>query len=96
MNANPTENHVIIEQLDGETKTVGGIYLASKQYENVLEGVVVKVGPGRLLDSGIRREMSVSVGDHVLYHEFSATNVIRKNGKVFHLVQDGDVLAILE
>ena len=74
--------------------TAGGIVLPDAAREKPQRGKVVATGPGKLLDSGERGEMDVSVGDEVFYAKYSGTNV-EINGEEYVILRESDVLAIL-
>lgn len=92
---NPIGDHVVIRQVKKEVKSAGGIILQQSPYENVIEGVVMSVGEGRLTNDNTLVKMRVKPGDRVLYHEFAATNVIREDGELYHIQQEGDIFGIL-
>ncbi|MEO8499208.1 MAG: co-chaperone GroES, partial [Planctomycetota bacterium] len=63
----PLDDRVVVEPVEAEQTTAGGIVLPDSAKEKPQRGKVLAVGPGRLLDSGQRGELSVSVGDEVIY-----------------------------
>ena len=71
----PIGNHVVIQQVKNEVKSAGGIILQNSPYENIIEGVVVSVGEGRLTNDNTLVKMRVKKGDRVLYHQFAATTL---------------------
>lgn len=86
---------MLVKPLSAEEKTAGGIILPEKAQEKPREGEVVAVGPGKLLDSGERRAMSVKVGDVVVYSEFGGTEVSHE-GEDYLLIDEGSILAVKE
>ena len=66
----PLDDRVVVEPIEAEETTAGGIVLPDTAKEKPQRGVVVAVGPGRLLDSGERGELSVAVGDEVIYGKY--------------------------
>lgn len=91
----PIGDHVVIQQVKKEVKSAGGIILQNSPYENVIEGVVVSVGEGRLTNDNTLVKMRVRPGDRVLYHEFAATNKVVEDGETYHIMQEGDVFGVL-
>jgi len=89
----PLNDRVLVKPLDAEEKSAGGIILPETAQEKPREGKVVAVGPGRLLDSGERQEMSISVDDIVVYTEYGGTEV-KVEGEEYLLVEEHSILAV--
>ena len=92
MKLNPLDDRVVIEPVAAEEKTAGGIVLPDTAKEKPQRGKVVTVGPGRLMDSGARGKLSVSVGDYVIYGKYSGTE-IEIDGKDVKILRETDILA---
>jgi chaperonin GroES len=90
----PLDDRVVIEPQEAEERTAGGIVLPDTAKEKPQRGKVVSVGPGKLLDNGNRGELSVSVGDVVIYGKYSGTD-IEVAGKDVKILREGDILAKL-
>ena len=88
----PLDDRVVVEPMEAETTTAGGIVLPDTAKEKPQRGTVVSVGPGKLLDSGERGKLSVSVGDEVIYGKYSGTE-IEVNGKDVKILRESDILA---
>ncbi len=88
----PLDDRVVIEPQEAEERTAGGIVLPDTAKEKPQRGKVVSTGPGRLLDNGNRGELSVSVGDVVIYGKYSGTD-IEVAGKDVKILREGDILA---
>jgi chaperonin GroES len=88
----PLDDRVVVEPLAAEEKTAGGIVLPDSAQERPQRGKVVAVGPGRLLDSGSRAELSVAVGDEVIYGKYGGTD-IEINGEDVKILRESDILA---
>ena len=69
----PLDDRVVVEPIEAEEKTAGGIVLPDTAKEKPQRGTVLAVGPGKLLDSGERGELSVAVGDEVIYGKYGGT-----------------------
>ncbi len=92
MNLRPLEDRVVVEPLPAEEKTAGGIVLPDAAQEKPQRGTVVATGPGRLLDSGERGQMSVAKGDEVIYGRYAGSDV-EVNGKEYKIMRETDILA---
>jgi len=94
MHLKPLDDRVVVEPQDAETTTAGGIVLPDTAKEKPQRGKVKAVGPGRLLDTGERCEMSIVVGDEVLFSKYGGTD-IEVDGKDVKILREGDILAKL-
>ena len=90
----PLDDRVIVETMEAEEKTAGGIVLPDSAKEKPQRGKVVAVGPGRLLDNGERGQLSVAVGDEVIYGKYGGMD-IEVNGEEVKIVRESDILAIV-
>lgn len=88
----PLDDRVVVEPIEAEETTAGGIVLPDSAKEKPQRGVVVAVGPGRLLDSGERGELSVAVGDEVIYGKYGGSD-IEINGEEVKILRESDILA---
>jgi chaperonin GroES len=88
----PLDDRVVVEPKEAEERTAGGIVLPDTAKEKPQRGTVVSVGPGKLLDSGERGKLSVSVGDEVIYGKYSGTE-IEVNGRDVKILRESDILA---
>ena len=92
LNIRPLDDRVVVEPIEAEATTAGGIVLPDSAKEKPQRGTVVAVGPGRLLDSGERGELSVTVGDEVIYGKYGGTD-IEINGNEVKILRESDILA---
>ena len=92
MNLKPLDDRIVVEPLSAETTTAGGIVLPDSAQEKPQRGKVKAVGPGRLLDSGERSQLSVSVGDEVLFSKYGGTE-IEVGGVDVKILRESDILA---
>ena len=90
----PLGDRLLIERLDAEDKSPGGILLPDKAKEKPLEGVVLAVGPGRETDEGVCVPMRVAVRDRVLFSRYAGTEV-QFSGKDYLVMPQTDVLGII-
>jgi chaperonin GroES len=88
----PLEDRVVVEPKAAEERTAGGIVLPDAAQEKPQRGTVLSVGPGKLLDSGKRGELSVSVGDEVIFGKYSGSDV-EVDGKDLKILRESDILA---
>jgi chaperonin GroES len=94
MKIKPLADRVVIEPLEAEEKSSGGIYLPDTAREKPQMGKIIAVGPGKTSDSGETIKPEVKVGDKVLYAKYSGTDVTL-DGKDYLIVRESDVLAIV-
>lgn len=92
MKIRPLDDRVVVEPVEAEETTAGGIVLPDTAKEKPQRGVVVAVGPGRLLDNGERGELSVAVGDEVIYGKYGGSD-IEINGDEVKILRESDILA---
>lgn len=96
LNLRPLADRVIVEPLEGEEKTAGGLYLPETAKERPQEGLIVAVGPGRWDEEGKKRvEMEVAVGDKVVFAKYSGSE-IKPEDKKYLIMSEKDILAVLE
>ena len=88
----PLDDRVVVEQMAAEETTAGGIVLPDAAQEKPQRGTVVAVGPGKLLESGERGELSVGVGDEVIYGKYGGTE-IEVEGQDVKILRESDILA---
>ena len=88
----PLDERVVVEPVEAEEKTAGGIVLPDTAKEKPQRGTVLAVGPGKLLDSGQRSELSVAVGDEVIYGKYAGTD-IEIEGREVKILRETDILA---
>jgi len=88
----PLDDRVVVSPLDAEERTAGGIVLPDSAQEKPQRGTVVAVGPGKLLDSGQRGELSIAVGDEVIYAKYGGTE-IEVDGDEVKILRESDILA---
>ncbi len=92
INLRPLDDRVVVSPSDAEEVTAGGIVLPDAAQEKPQRGKVVAVGAGKLLDSGIRGELSVAIGDEVIYGKYGGSDV-EVNGEELKILRESDILA---
>ncbi|MAB82190.1 MAG: co-chaperone GroES [Phycisphaerae bacterium] len=95
MSVKPLEDRVLVRPLEAEKKTASGIYLPESAKEKPMQGTVVAMGPGKLLDSGERISPSIKSGDTVVYSKYAGTEVEIKN-ETHLIIRESELLGIIE
>jgi chaperonin GroES len=94
VNLRPLDDRVVVKPLEAEETTAGGIVLPDSAREKPQRGKVVAVGPGKLLDSGNRGQLSVSIGDEVIFGKYGGSEV-EVDGVDYKILRESDILAKL-
>ncbi len=94
LNIKPLGDKVIVQRVEAEEKTSGGIVLPDSAKEKPKRGVVLATGSGRLLDDGTRSEMQVHKNDEVLFTSYAGTE-IKVDGEDYMIMDESDILGIL-
>ncbi len=95
LNLKPLGNRLVVEPLEAEEVTAGGIVLPETAKEKPQKGTVLSIGPGERDDKGKRIEMDVQAGDTVLYAKYAGTE-IKVDGKKLLILKETDILAIID
>ena len=95
MRIHPLLDRVIVKRVPEKQKTQGGIIIPDTAKEKPLEGVVVAVGRGKVLDNGTVRPVDVKPGDRVLFAKYTGTEV-KHEGIKYLIMRESDILAIVE
>src|SRR6476619_4898850 len=88
----PLDDRVVVQPVEAEAVTAGGIVLPDSAKEKPQRGKVIAVGGGKMLDSGKRGELSVQVGDQVIYGKYGGTD-IELDGNEVKILRESDILA---
>ena len=88
----PLDDRVVVEPMEAEEVTAGGIVLPDTAKEKPQRGTIVAVGPGKLLDNGERGKLSVAVGDEVIFGKYSGSEV-EVDGREVKILRESDILA---
>ena len=91
----PLGGRVIVEPIEQEEMTAGGIILPETAKEKPQEGKILAAGPGERDEDGERIPMEVQVGDKVLYAKYSGTEV-KLDGKKLLILRESDILAVID
>jgi len=95
MNFRPLHDRVLVQPLDSEEKTAGGIIIPDTAKEKPSEGKVVAVGPGARTEDGKLLPMDVKVGDLVLFGKWSGTEV-KIDGIEYSIMKESDIMGITD
>jgi chaperonin GroES len=95
MKIKPLGDRVLVQPLDAEEKSKGGIIIPDTAKEKPQQGKIVAVGPGRISDAGELIKPEVKAGDKVLYSKYSGAEVM-VDGTEHLMMKESDILAILE
>ena len=90
----PLGDKVVVQLVEAEEKTASGIFLPDSAKKKPTEGKVIAVGTGRVLDNGQRNELSVKVGDRVLFSKYGG-NEVNIEGEDYTILDEDQVYAIL-
>ena len=94
MKIEPLDDRIVVEPMEAESKTRGGIVLPDTAKEKPQKGKVIAAGPGRVLENGKRADMTVKKGDKVLYAKYGGTEV-EVDGVTYMILRESDILAKL-
>ncbi len=92
VNLRPLDDRVVVKPLDAEETTAGGIVLPDAAQEKPQRGKIVAVGAGKLMDSGTRGELSVAIGDEVIFGKYGGSE-IEVDGEEYKILRETDILA---
>ncbi len=95
MKIRPLADKVLVQRLEAETKTAGGIVLPDSAKEKPQRGKIVSVGEGKMLDDGTRKKVQVKKGQIVLFTSYAGTE-IKIEGKEYLIMDESDIMAIIE
>ncbi len=91
----PMDDRVLIEVVEADEKTSGGIILPDAAREKPQRGIVIATGPGKMLDSGNRGELSVHIGDQVFYGRYAGTE-IEFETETYVVLRESEILAVVD
>jgi chaperonin GroES len=94
VNIRPLGDRVLVQRVEAEEKTAGGILLPESAKEKPKEGKIIAIGTGKILESGERAEFSVKVGDRVLFTSYGGTDV-KYDGDDYLIMHESDILGVI-
>ncbi|MBK1725636.1 co-chaperone GroES [Halorhodospira neutriphila] len=95
MSIRPLHDRVVIQRLEEERTSPGGIVIPDTAAEKPMKGKVIAVGHGKALDNGERRPVEVKPGDQVLFGKYAGTEV-KIDGEDYLVMREDDVMAVFE
>lgn len=91
----PLQDRLLVKRVEAEEKSKGGIIIPDSAKEKPIEGVVIAVGNGKVLDDGKTRGIEVKVGERILFGKYSGTE-IKVDGEEHVILREDEVLGVLE
>ena len=95
MKVKPLQDRVLVERLNNEERSKGGIIIPDTAKEKPAEGIVLEVGNGALKEDGTKVPMSVKKGDKVLFGKWGS-NEVKIDGEEYLIMKESDILAIIQ
>ena len=95
MKIRPLHDRVIVKRLDEDRTSPGGIVIPDTAAEKPVQGKIVAVGKGKILEDGQVRPLDVKVGDKILFGKYSGTEV-KVDGEELVVMREEDVMAVIE
>jgi len=94
MGFQPLHDRVLVERVEAEQKTAGGIIIPDSAQEKPQKGKIIAVGAGTVKDNGTVAALTVKAGDTILFGKWSGTE-IKLDGKEYLIMKESDILGIL-
>jgi chaperonin GroES len=91
----PLHDRVIVRRLDEEEKSAGGIIIPDTAKEKPVQGEVIAVGKGKILENGEVRSLDVKKGDRVIFSKYAGTE-IKLDGHEYLMMREDDILGVIE
>ena len=95
MKLKPLQDRILVQRVEEETKTKGGIIIPDTAKEKPAEGRVVAVGTGKVTEDGKKVAIELKVGDRILFGKY-AGNEIKIDGQEYLIMREDDVLGVIE
>ena len=95
MEIRPLHDRVIVKRVEEEEKTKGGIIIPDTAKEKPIEGKIIAVGEGKILENGKKQPLEVKKGDKVLFGKYAGTD-IKIEGEEHLIMREDDIIAIVE
>jgi len=95
MNVRPLHDRVVVRRMEEERTSAGGIVIPDSATEKPIQGEVLAVGRGKILENGDVRPLDVKVGDRILFGKYSGTEV-KLDGKDLLVMREDDIMGIVE
>lgn len=95
MNIRPLRDRIIVERVEEEAKTAGGLIIPDSAKEKPQQGIVKAVGKGKVTEDGKVLPMDIKVGDRVLFGKYAGSEV-KIDGNEYQIMREDDILGVLE
>ena len=95
MKLRPLQDRILVQRVEEETTTKGGIIIPDTAKEKPAEGKVIAVGNGKTGDDGKRIALEIKAGDRILFGKYSGTEV-KIEGEEFLIMREDDVLGVID
>jgi chaperonin GroES len=95
MNIRPLHDRVVVRRMEEERTSAGGIVIPDSATEKPIQGEIVAVGNGKIMDNGDHRSLDVKVGDRVLFGKYSGTEV-KLEGEELLVMREDDIMGVIE
>ncbi|WP_319404692.1 co-chaperone GroES [uncultured Desulfosarcina sp.] len=95
MKLRPLQDRILVQRVEEETTTKGGIIIPDTAKEKPAEGKVMAVGNGKVGDDGKRVALEIKVGNRILFGKYSGTEV-KIDGEEYLIMREDDVLGVIE
>ncbi len=95
MKIRPLHDRIVVRRMEEERTSAGGIVIPDSAAEKPIQGEVIAVGNGKIMDNGDTRSLDVKVGDKVLFGKYSGTEV-KLDGDDFLVMREEDVMGVIE
>ncbi len=95
MNIRPLHDRVVVRRLEEEKTSPGGIVIPDSATEKPIQGEVIAVGNGKILDNGEVRGLDVKKGDKILFGKYSGTEV-KVDGEELLVMREDDIMGVIE
>ena len=95
MKIRPLHDRVVVRRMEEERTSAGGIVIPDSATEKPIQGEIIAVGNGKLLDNGEARPLDVKVGDRVLFGKYSGTEV-KLDGEDYLVMREEDIMGVVE
>lgn len=95
MKIRPLHDRVVVKRLEQERTSPGGIVIPDSATEKPIQGEIIAVGNGKVLDNGERIALDLKAGDKVLFAKFAGTEV-KIDGIEYVVMREGDIMGVLD
>ncbi len=95
MKIKPLQDRVVVQRIEKEEKTAGGIIIPDSAKEKPAEGIILEAGRGKVLEDGKVIPLDVKVGDHVLFAKYAGTE-IKIDGGEYLIMREDEILGVID